>query len=149
MDVAQVLSDLADYSGVDFTIEPGALQKIPTQARTITLELENRSIQQVLETIAGFTGLSWTANERGVYIWNQSTGSGGGGSGDPVVAILPLADRGIEVMIRQSEVPDDLKQYMRYRKGKAIEQLKAQMKAEGFVPTTQPTTKPSGEPKDL
>jgi hypothetical protein len=144
MDIGQVLSELADYSGVDFTIEPGSLQKVSPQARTMTLELENRSVQQVLELIAGFTGLNWTANEKGVYVWNPSNGPGaGGGSGDPVVAILPLADRGIEIMIRQSEVPDDLKQYIRHRKAKAIDELKQQMKAEGFVPTTQPSTKPS------
>jgi hypothetical protein len=114
----------------------------------LDLDLANTPIREALDKIGGFTGLNWTANENGVYVWNPSTAagaSGAGGSSDPVVAILPLADRGIEVMIRQSELPDDLRQYIRHRKAKAIDQLKQQMKAEGFVPTTQPATQPSEE----
>jgi hypothetical protein len=154
VDVAQVLDALAESGGVEVTIEPGAFQRLPQPARRLDLDLVNTTIREALDKIGGFTGLNWTANENGVYVWNPSTtagGTGGGaGSGDPVVAILPLADRGIEVMIRQSEVPDELRQYIRHRKGKAIDQLRQQMKAEGFVPaTTQPATQPSGEPKDL
>jgi hypothetical protein len=146
-DVGQVVSELAEAGGIELTIEPGAFQRLPQPARKLDLVLENTSIREALDKVGGFTGLNWTANENGVYVWNPSSATGaGGGSGDPVVAILPLSDRGIEIMIRQSEVPDDLKQYIRHRKAKAIEQLKQQMKAEGFVPTTQPaTTQPAGE----
>jgi hypothetical protein len=146
VDVGQVLGELADAGGIELTIEPGAFQRLPQPARRLDLVLENTSIREALEKVAGFTGLSWTANENGVYIWNPSSGTGaGGGPGDPVVAILPLADRGIEIMVRQSEVPDDLRQYIRHRKAKAFDQLKQQMKAEGFVPTTQPATQPAGD----
>jgi hypothetical protein len=145
-DVAQVLGELAASGGVQVTIEPGAFQRLPQPARRLDIVLDNTSIREALDKVAGYTGLNWTANESGVYVWNPSTAAGGsGGSGDPVVAILPLADRGIEIMIRQSEVPDDLKQYIRHRKAKAIDQLKEQMKAEGFVPTTQPATQPANE----
>lgn len=153
LDVGQVLSDLADFSGVDFTIEPGALQRIPQQSRTITLILENRSIGQVLELIAGFTGLSYSVNDHGVYIWNQSAGGPGGGASDPVVAMFRLPDSGIEVMLRQSQVSDDLRQYIRHRLTKEMDKLREQMKAEGFKPAaTQPApaTQPAEEkPKDL
>ena len=151
LDVGQVLADLADFSGVDFTIEPGAVQRIPQQSRTITLILENRSIGQVLELIAGFTGLSYSVNDRGVYIWNQSAAGAGGSSSDPVVAMFRLPESGIEVILRQSQVSEDLRQYIRHRLAKEMEKLQEQMKAEGFQPT--PTTKPAPQveekPKDL
>lgn len=151
LDVGQVLSDLSDYSGVDFTIEPGSLQRIPVQSRTITLILENRSVAQVLELIAGFTGLNYSVNEKGVYIWNPSAAAGGSSS-DPVVAMLTMPGTDIQVMLRQSDVPDDVRQFIKTRRGKVVEQLREMMKKEGFVPTTQPaapTTKPIEPPKDL
>lgn len=148
MDVGQVLADLSDYAGVDFTIEPGAVQRIPQQSRTITLILENRSIRQVLELIGGFTGLKHSINEQGVYIWNPATTSGS--SQDPVFAILPLPESGVEVMLRQSDLDDDLRQYIRFRKDKAIGKLREMMKEEGFVPaTTQPAKPQDDKPKDL
>jgi hypothetical protein len=149
MDVGQVLSDLSDFGGIDLTIEPGAIQKIPAAARTITLEIENRSLEQVLQTIGGFTGLKHSINEHGVYLWNPAATTGGSSS-DPVVAILPLPESGVEVMLRQSDLSDDLRQYIRYRRGKAIEKLREMMKEEGFVPTTQPaTTEQEEKRKDL
>jgi hypothetical protein len=150
MDVGQVLSDLSDFSGVDLTIEPGAIQKIPTNARTVDLQVENMSIEQVLQRVSGFTGLKHSVNEQGVYIWNPAAGPGGSSS-DPVVAILPLPESGVEVMLRQSDLSDDLRQYIRYRRGKAIDKLREMMKEEGFVPaTTQPeATQQDEKPKDL
>lgn len=146
VDVGQVLSELSEYSGVDFTIEPGAVQRIPPQSRTVTLILQNRSVGQALEDIAGFTGLSYTVRDEGVYVWNASQGGPGGdsGSSDPVIAILPLPESGMEIMLRQSQVPDDVRQYIRHRFGKEIAKLREMMKEEGFEPTTQPgpATKP-------
>ena len=150
-DIGQVLSDLADITGVDLTIEPGALQKLPPNARTVTIELENKPVGQGLETIAGFTGLNYSANEKGVYVWNPAGAGAGGGSQDPVFAMLTLPDSGIQVMIRQSEIPDDLRQFIRDRKGKELEKLRELMKESGFKPvTTQPaSTQKDEEPKDL
>jgi hypothetical protein len=148
MDVGQVLSDLADLTGVDLAVEPGALQKVSPQARTITLELENKPVGQVLETIAGFTGLNYSVNERGVYVWNPSGSGAGGSSQDPVVAMLTLPDSGIEVMIRQSDLPEDLREYIRHRKGKEFDKLRELMKEQGFKPTTRPAAK-EDEPQDL
>jgi hypothetical protein len=149
VDVGQVLAELSEYAGVDFEIEPGAVQRIPPQARTVNLLLQNRSVGQALQDIAGFTGLSHTVREDGVYIWNASRGgpAGAGGSQDPVIAILPLPDSGMEIMLRQSQVPDDVRQYIRHRFGKEIAKLRETMKEEGFVPTTQPATAPA-EPDD-
>ena len=152
VDVGQVLSELSQHSGVDFTIEPGAVQRIPPRARTVKLTLQNRSVGQALEDIAGFTGLGYAVEADGVRIWNDANQAGAGGAGgaaqDPVIAILPLPESGMEIMLRQSQVPDDVRQYIRHRFGKEIAKLREMMKDEGFEPTTQPaapTTKPEEE----
>jgi hypothetical protein len=150
-DVGQVLSDLADFSGVELRFEPGALQRVPAQARTVTLDVENKPVGQVLETIAGFTGLICTADARGIFVGVPAGAGPGGSSQDPVFAMMTLPDSGIQVMIRQSELPDDLRQFLRDRKSKEFEKLRELMKEAGFKPaTTQPsTTQKDEEPKDL
>jgi len=75
-DISQVLEDLAERSGVHFEIEPGAVQKIAPQFRQIRLTMDNATISQGLETIAGFTGLGYQAQDNGVYIWNSGPATG-------------------------------------------------------------------------
>jgi hypothetical protein len=143
VDVTQVLSDLSQRSGVDFVYEPGAIQRVPTQYRTIPkLVLIDVPIKQALESLAAFTGLGYVANEGGVYIWNATYGygaGGGGGSGDPVVCTMQL-DNGLTLMMRASSVPDDVKQYIQLKQKREFDKLRGQMKEEGFKPTTRPTT---------
>ena len=135
VDVAQVLTELSRRSGVDFTIEPGAVQRIPPESRVIKLVLENVSTKQALESIGGFTGLGYVQNETGVYVWNPAN--------SPVTR---RADRtttiytvdGIQGLLPDSEVPADVKEFLQAKRQKAIQQLRDQMKKEGFVPTTQP-----------
>ncbi len=68
VDVSQVLLELFQRAGVDFTVDPGAYQKIPAGFRSIQLMLDNASVQQALESISGFTGLSFDITEKGVHV---------------------------------------------------------------------------------
>jgi hypothetical protein len=72
-DVANVLLDLAHRSNLDFQIQPGCLQKIPAPFRTLKLELDNATVQQALESIAGFTGLGYNVTDTGVSFWTAPT----------------------------------------------------------------------------
>jgi hypothetical protein len=72
VDVGQVLSELSHRAGVSFEIEPGAIQRVPADVRNVHLMLDNSTVQQAMETIAGFTDLSYVVTPRGVYIWNRS-----------------------------------------------------------------------------
>jgi hypothetical protein len=144
VDVTQVLAELSQRSGVDFTYEPGAIQRVPAQYRTIPkLVLIDVPIKQALESLAAFTGLGYVANESGVYFWNATYGYGaGGGAGDPVVCTLQL-DNGLTLMMRANSVPDDIRQYIDAKEKREFEKLRQQMKEENFTPTTKPaTTKP-------
>lgn len=71
VDVSQVLLELFQRAGVDFTIAPGAYQRIPAHYRGIKLTLDNASVEQALETIGGYTGLGFEVTDQGVHVINQ------------------------------------------------------------------------------
>jgi hypothetical protein len=72
VDVSQVLLELSQRAGVDFTIDPGAYQKVPAQFRSIQLMLDNASVQQALESISGYTGLGFDITDKGVHVSYQA-----------------------------------------------------------------------------
>ncbi|MDP9172659.1 MAG: hypothetical protein M3O30_02175 [Planctomycetota bacterium] len=67
-DISQVLLDLSQRSGVNFQIDPGVEQQIPAQFRTVRLILDNATVQQALESICGFTGLSYAVMPSGIHV---------------------------------------------------------------------------------
>ena len=139
----QVLTELSQKAGVPFEIEPGAIQRIAPEARRIKLDLYDASILKALEAIAGFTGLGYVVNEKGVYIWNAANNTTTS-LRDPVVGTFQL-DNGMTVMVRESEVPQDMQEYLRTRTKRELDKIRHMMKEEGFKPTaatTKPTTKP-------
>jgi hypothetical protein len=71
-DVSDVLLQLSQHSGLTFQIQPGAIQKISSQFRTIRLTLDNATLEQAMESICGFTGLGYVVTDQGVYIWNAA-----------------------------------------------------------------------------
>lgn len=141
VDIAQVLLELEQAAGVDFEIEPGAIQRIPPESRNVTLILD-ATVQQALESISGVTGLDYVVKNDGVYVWNPGAGGPGPGAQDPVLGMIQL-DNGVQIMLRRSNVPPDVQQYIESRRDKAINALREMMKDEGFKPTTQPTTRPA------
>jgi hypothetical protein len=149
-ELSQVLLELSERSGVPFQIEPGAVQRVnPEYRRLRGLILDNVPVQQALETISGVTGLGYVVNERGVYLWNQNPNpatAGGAGTAaaprEPAAGLLTL-DNGMQVIIPQSQVPEDLRDYLKAQTTKKFENIRQQMKEEGFkpaAPATQPTT---------
>jgi hypothetical protein len=146
VDVTQVLVELSEAAGVKFEIEPGAIQRIPPEFRTIRISLTgSTTVQGALEAISGFTGLDWTVKDDGVYIWNASAGNAGGAGGgaqDPVVGMIQM-DNGVQVMIRRSSLPPDVREYLDQRVGKEIGRIREMMKDEGFKPSTKPATQPA------
>ena len=152
VDIAQVLLELSRASGVPFEIEAGAIQRIPADNRNVSLILDNASVAEALETISGFTGLDWVVKGEGVYVWNQSTATGApGGNQDPVVGMIQL-DNGMQLMIRRSTLPPDVREYIDARVEREINKIRQQMTDEGFKPTaagTQPAkpAQPASQPQ--
>lgn len=138
-DITQVLQDLAAQSGVVFTFRPGSIQLIPAEFRRVRLVIDNAPIKQALESISAFTGLGYSYDDRGVYIWNQTYGIDAG-QRDPIVVLLDLGD-GVQVPLPRSQLPSDVQQYIdKKRAENAIRMIREKMKKEGFVPTTQPAS---------
>jgi hypothetical protein len=142
VDISQVLVELEQASGVPFEIEAGAVQRIAPESRRVTLILNPATVQQAMEAISGFTGLDYVVKGDGLYIWNQSAGVGASASADPAIGMIQL-DNGVQVMLRRSQLPPDVQQYIDFRKEKAIANLRQMMREEGFKPTTQPSTQPA------
>jgi hypothetical protein len=151
-DISKVLDSLSHKSGVPFQIEPGAYQRVPPEYRTIKLDLDNATIRQVLDDIRGFTGLDYVVKPEGIYVWNQNPNppSPGRGGNDPVVATLDL-DGGLQLFLRESDLPADVQEYLKHKKDDEIARLRKRMKAENFTPaTTQPASQPvPQQPHDL
>ncbi|HYO10316.1 MAG TPA: hypothetical protein VER17_15210 [Tepidisphaeraceae bacterium] len=140
VDVSQVLAELQTRSGVPFVIEPGAVQRIAQDSRVIKLVLDNAPVQQALESIAGYTGLAWSVNNNGVYIWNPQ--QAGTAAREPTIGLLTL-DNGVQVILRESQVPPDLREYVRHKTEQQFTKIREQMRDEGFKPTSRPTTAPA------
>lgn len=137
-DVGQVLTELSLGAGVDFSIEPGALQRVPADFRRITLVLDNARVREALEDIRGVTGLDYAVKSTGVYLWNQnSPPTATANAMSPIVATLQL-DNGMSIFLRANEMPADLLEYVEHKKLQEFKRLRQKMKDEQFVPTTQP-----------
>ena len=143
-DIAQVLEDIRRHSGVDFKIEPGAVERVPPEFRNIKVFWENISVEQALESLKGLTGLQYEVTDAGVTISNSLPPAAATAGADPVVAMMTL-DNGMQVMLRRSELPADVQAYLKHRTEKEVENLRRMMKQEGFQPdTAAPATQPTG-----
>jgi hypothetical protein len=141
-DVQQVLTELAARSGVEFSIEPGAIQRLAPEFRNVRLNLVDASIKQALDSLAGFTGLAYAVREDGVYIWAPPGSTTAGGARDQIVGQFQL-DNGMTVFVRQSQVPADMLEYIQTKTTRELDKIREMMREEGFKPTTQPATKPA------
>ena len=138
VDVAQVLVELEQAAGVPFEIEAGAVQRVAAESRNISMILYNVTVQQALEAVSGVTGLDYVVKGDGIYIWNQSSGVGATVTpADPTVGTIQL-DNGLQMTVRRSHLPPDVREYIDHRLNKAIANLREMMKEEGFQPTTKP-----------
>jgi hypothetical protein len=141
-DISKVINSLSRLSGVPIQVEPGAYQRVPVEYRTINIDSDNATIRKVLEDIRGYTGLDYVVRADGIYMWNQNsnpTGLSAHGPTDPVVMTID-AEGHIQLFVRESEIPTDIRPLLADKKSKAFERIRELMRQENLVPTTQPTT---------
>ena len=143
-DMGQVLEDLRRRAGVAFEIEPGAIQRIPPEFRTVRVFWDNVTVQQALEALKGFAGIDYQVTDNGVRITNPSPAAVASSSADPVMAMVQL-DNGMTLLVRESQVPPELRGYLQHRLKRSIDDLRTMAEAEKF-PLTQPTTQPATQP---
>jgi hypothetical protein len=143
LDVTQTLSDLAQQCGVQIDFQPGAIQTLPADARVLKgangrpAVLENVPAQQILEIISAATGLAYVVQDDKVEITNPNAAPGVGPR-DRAIGLLQL-DIGMQVLVPTSEVPPDLREYIKYKTQKELAKVRQMMEDEKWTPpTTQP-----------
>jgi hypothetical protein len=144
MDVLKALMEVSRATGVPFEFQPGVIQAVPLDARTIRGVIENASAQQILQQISASTGLTYTIQNDKVYV--STVTQGAAGPRDPIIAMLQLDD-GMQVMIPTSQVPPEVREYLRHKIQEHLKKVREMMEDEGFKPTTQPGT--ATEDRDL
>jgi len=138
----QVLLDLHQRSGIKFDYDPGTLQQIPVESRTVRMFLDNVSIESALESIKGLTGLEYTIRDDGIDL---SAKAGASSAHDRVYINVPLPG-GMQMLVPESQLPSDVRQWLAHKREEATQILLDEMKTEGFKPTpaSQPATRPTG-----
>lgn len=145
-DVGKVLSELSEAAGVEFSLEAGAIQRVPPEFRRISLILGNAKVREALEEIRGVTGLDYVVKPEGIYFWNQNPPAAVAANvppGGPIIATIQL-DNGMSLFLRHDDLPADILEYAQHKKTQEFKRLRQQMADEQFHPaaTTQATTRP-------
>lgn len=122
-----VLQAVGDRVGVDIRVEPGVLASLPVHVQqNFSVNVHQRSAEQVLEEICAYTGLGYLIEPDGVLLYQPGMGGeprapdtarpAGAPADDPYVAkmVRTLGDgRSVEWLIRRSELPEDLRDMRR------------------------------------
>ncbi|MGE5609820.1 MAG: hypothetical protein ACM359_11235 [Bacillota bacterium] len=143
-DLLQLLTEISNATGVPFEYQPGVMQVVPAEARMVRGVIENVPAQQVLAKISASTGLSYTIQDERVQISAANAPAAANPAPaaprDPVIGIIQL-DSGIQVLVPASQVPPDVREYLRYKTQKQLGKIREMMEDENFKPgaTTQPT----------
>ena len=129
IDVQQALLELERAAGVPFTIEPGAIQRIPPEYRRVRLSLLNTSVRSALESLGSVTGLGYSIDDGGVLVYHTDAPANGppayrtAAAAEPPVLMVDLGD-GSTLLLYPSDLPDDLRARLRARREQAIDKLR-------------------------
>lgn len=148
MGLAHILLDLATKADVPLSIEPGLMQKLPpSTAQSYSLFVQETSVRQALELICAETGLEYQVRRDGLFVTLPPATAARAGAapraarGDPYAAriLVPAKSGGFsyEILIRESELPDDVREYRSQMISEMVERMRQDMAPE-------PTTRPAG-----
>jgi len=144
--VRDALLDLADRAGLIFHFDPGALTHLPPQAgENFSLSMENASIRQALEVIAGQTGLMYFIEPEGVRI-THNTVAGYGPTPTTARASDPSSLRSNPVVgqitfpgpngttfaffVREQDLPPEMQQIRQSKLQETLVRIRQQLQAE-------------------
>ena len=125
VDVAQVLADLAKQTGVTFSIEPGAIQRVPPEFRIVRMSVESATVRQALESLQGYTGLGYVVTDDGVYVWNQNRSPAAAGPGR-VVATVQVAPN-TSALVYEEDLSPEARKALNDARENAAKNLEAQL----------------------
>ncbi len=136
-DVMDFLLEISTRTGIPFEFQPGVVQTVPAESRIFRGTLTNVPAAQIMEYVAGATGLSYSVLDDRILIASPQSATGAQ-SRDRAIGMLQLPS-GMQVLVPQSQVPPDMQEYLRHKMQKELEKIRQLMEEEGFKPTTRPT----------
>ncbi len=99
----------------------------------------------MLSKISASTGVNYAILDDKVAIGTAAgtaqAAQGAAAQRDPTIGILQL-DSGIQVLIPTSQVPPDIREYLKFKTQKELKKIREMMEDEKFKPSA-PTTQPS------
>jgi len=144
MDVMQLLGEISARTKVPIDYQPGVIQTVPLEARNVRGVVENAPAHQILEEISASTGLLYAIEDEKVTI-SSPQAAGGAAPRDPAVGLIQL-DNGMQILVPSSQVPADMREYLRQKTEKKLAEIRQMMNEEGWKPATQPA---AGANQDL
>ncbi len=140
----KVVAELNHLSGIRIAPEPGLFQAIPV----VSLNSNNGSVIQTLETLAGATGIAFDVREDSVLLHI---------AGKQAVVVAPRMDtivgrytlpvgkegNSVEVFIRESDLPVELNELRKKKLKEALEGMQKVWRQEGAGAGPGPMTGPA------
>lgn len=137
-----VLRDLAAQAGVMLKLEPGVLAALPAPlVERYSMSVNNTSVRQALEIVAGQTGLGYFIEPDGIRITMSGTAAPAS-TGDseriaqstvaalrsnPWVGTISMPDKDgvrFSLFLRESDLPEEVNELRKARIRQAVEQMK-------------------------
>jgi hypothetical protein len=135
VDLSEVLMDLAKRGGVEFNVEPGAIQRVPPEFRIVKLNAD-ASLRQVLEALQGYTGIGYLVGDDGVYLWNENSSPANAGRGR-VIASIEVTP-GTTVFVRENDLSEAARDAIEAQRKAKVDSLEKALV--GDRPTTEPAS---------
>ncbi len=145
--LSDALLDLADRAGVLLQIDPGALANLPPQtAERFSLSIDNATVRQALEVVAGQTGLGYSIQPTGIRLTTNPLApppSDGGSAGvdaairalraNPIVGHITIPNEdgsSFSFFIREDDLPPEVKEMRKAKIQSAINDIRRSLLAE-------------------
>jgi len=137
--LTEVLMEVSNQARLPFSFAPGAIGSVPAETqRDFSLLLIDTPAQQGLEVISGVTGLGFRPKDGGIEIFHTQpavvqTADKAPADANAIIGrvIVPSADGSFqyEFLIRESDLPPDLRDVRKERIAEVIETLRQEAKA--------------------
>jgi hypothetical protein len=133
--LTRVLLDLADRAEVALLLEPGMIRKLPPEAKSISLVLQNSSIRQALNVMSAETGLKYEMRRDFLFLGLADDYQPGGATASarrsPYVGKISVTSEDgsytYDFLLRADELPADVLEYRRQIIGEYIERMRRDM----------------------
>jgi len=130
--LTEVLLALGARAGLVVRMQPGAIAALPRQTReSFSLLVDNTSIRQALELIAGVTGLRYAVEPGAIVIGLPQAATRPVYRRDPFVGKITIPSKSgryqFDLLIRESDLPPEVNELRKRKVREAVEAMKREL----------------------